>query len=864
MPDPRDIFRRFSVQAKKILTTGQQFAEGMGVGIGSEHLLLALAVTPQTVTFELLKEYAITGEQIRLVLSLNNLWSRTPGGLTDEGKSVLQIALRTAAQLKHNQIEPEHLLYAMVALRDSRAYQVIARVGVNPQHLREQLQGMLGNATDLRMVLDSDEVNQQLQDHDEVDVHEHLHEHDHDHDFNQGAKDPTLPTQPAQPGGKKAKLLELFTTDLTALARTNKLDAVIGRDNELLRTIQVLARRTKNNPVLLGEPGVGKTAIVEGLAQRIAAGNVPAILQGKKLLRLDLGLLVAGTMYRGQFEERLKRILEEITRDEQVILFIDELHTLVGAGSAEGSMDAANLIKPALARGQLRLVGATTLDDYRKSIEKDAALERRFQTILVNEPSPAETARILHGIKPAYEAYHRVEITDAAIEAAIALSQRYIHDRSLPDKAIDLIDEAAARTAIEKPDKLPGKIRKLTDKIALLAKQKERAIEREAFARAADLRLQETALHDKLKKAQIESTEQLLITKIDQTAIAVVVAQLTNIPLSHLIRQSTTALPHLADTLKQELIGQDQAVTAVANAIRRAEARIAAPGRPLGSFLFLGPTGVGKTELARLLARHVFGTNEAFVKLDMSEFMERHTVSRLVGAPAGYVGYEDGAKLTDTVRRRPYSLLLLDEIEKAHPDVQNLLLQILEDGYLTDAKGRRVSFSNTIIILTSNLGSQALTHSQALGFEARTKPEQEQAEDDYEQLAGRVMEHVREFFQPEFLNRLDGTIIFRPLTKQSVRAIVDLQLHELTGRLANEHYQLSVSRGARDRIAETGFDRDYGARPLRRLITDWIETPVADRILDGSLKPSDTIVVEASGDSVRVSTKRTAKSPHGN
>lgn len=852
MKDPRDIFQSFSAQAKKILTASQQVAESMDRGIGSEHLLIALAVTPQTIAHEVLKEYAISIEQIRLVLSLNNLWTRDEQGLSTEMKHVLKVALRLAAEFRHDQIEPEHLLLAITRLREARAYQVIARVGVDPEHIRRQLETMLATNSNLRMVIEPDlDALHDFQDHD--------HDHDHSHDepgFGQGSEHfhpmseqegVTSRTDPRTE--RKTKLLESYTTNLIARAKTGKLDPVIGREPELERLIHILARRTKNNPVLIGEPGVGKTAIVEGLANRIAEGNVPAILAGRRILQLDLALLVAGTMYRGQFEDRLKRLMEEVAKDTKVILFVDELHTVVGAGSAEGAMDASNILKPALARGELRLIGATTTEDYRRYIERDPALERRFQPIPVAEPSSEQTIEILQGIKSKYEAYHGVSIDDAALVAATELSMKYLHDRALPDKAIDLIDEAAAKKSLIEKREPENAIKALKTELAELTKKKEQAIGRESFTMAAKLRTAETALRDKLTAAKdaIKVTRPI-ITRED---IAHLVSTTSGIPLAHLIKSERGSLRDIEQRLAARVVGQSRATAAVAAAIKRAGSGISGSNRPLGSFLFLGPTGVGKTELARQLATQVFGTADAFIKLDMSEFMERHTVARLVGAPAGYVGYDDGGKLTDAVRRRPYSLILLDEIEKAHPDFQNLLLQILEDGTLTDAKGRTVSFAHTIIIMTSNLGSVEFSSVQALGFH-ETHHRTTEINERYEEITARVETTVKEYFAPEFINRLDGMIVFEPLTPASIAAIVDLQLTEFTTRLAAEGYQLQVTAAAKKQLATHGFDPEFGARPIRRLITQWIETPLADLIIDDKVVPGDRITVDSTKDGVRL------------
>lgn len=817
MPSPRDIFNKFSDSARRVLVASQKIAEDMNSGIGSQHLLLALAITPGTLAYDLLHAYNVKIDQIRLILSLSGLKNRLPQGLSPEMQRVLEGAALKASHWGHQTIDPEHLLYAMVSDPKSIGYEIILRLGVNPSHLKQELEEQLAEDPDKADILSAEEAGQEAVEETRVKTREHR-------------------TKVATPA------LDYFTVDLTKLAREGKLDPLIGRDKEIQRTIQILSRRTKNNPVLVGDPGVGKTAIVEGLAQRITAGNVPDLLQDKRIVSLDLALLVAGTSYRGQFEERIKKILQEVTQAGNLILFIDEVHTMVGAGSAEGSMDAGQILKPGLAKGQIRMIGATTLEEYRKHIEKDAALERRFQKVLVEEPSDEETLAILAGLRKRYEDHHHVTITDDAIEAAVTLSKRYIQDRYLPDKAIDLIDEAAAATHLlskEKNKSVESKQKDIADTVA----KKEAAIEAQDFEQAAQMRDREERLREELVLMQTKPAAKRTEHTINREQIAAVVSMWTGIPVTALVKDDRERLMHLEDLLKRKIIGQDEAIAAIAQAIRRNKSGIGNPNRPIGSFLFLGPTGVGKTELVKVLAREVYGRDDALIKVDMSEFMERHNVSRLVGAPPGYVGYEEAGKLTEFVRNRPYAVVLLDEIEKAHPDVFNILLQIMEDGYLTDAKGRRVSFRNAILVMTSNLGTEELTRA-SIGF--KSSASQKTAEHEFEQMKETVLASLKERFRPEIINRLDKIIVFRPLGKEQIIQIVDLQLTELESRLAEEGITLSVDKPVKELIAEKGFDPNFGARPIRRTIADLIEDPLSEQIIDGRFTKGDKVKVSLS------------------
>jgi ATP-dependent Clp protease ATP-binding subunit ClpC len=840
MNDPKDIFKKFSLSSRKVLISSQKIAANSGTAISSQHILLALALTPGTLAQAILHEHMISLDQIRLIISLEKeRLVKQKEGLTAEAQAVIEKSAILAHEYGHAQIDPEHLLLAIVSLSNSLGAEIIARIGVDPALIKKQINNLFRDIQDL----ETNSVRPPRLQGLSADFSENLPETRFDQD--------DLPMPPPGPATMPPdkNILDYYTVDLTAQAAAGKIDPLIGREKEIQRVIQILARRTKNNPVLVGEPGVGKTAIVEGLASRIIAGQVPDKLLGKKIIRLDLTLLVAGTMYRGQFEERIKKVMEELERLDNCILFIDELHTVVGAGSAEGSLDAANILKPALAKGKLRLIGATTQEEYRKVIEKDAALERRLGKVIVEEPTIAETIQILKGLRPKYEEFHQVKISDEAISAAANLSSRYLADRFLPDKAIDLMDEAAAAKVLTRSRNRHSKLANLETQQKLIAAQKEIEVKNQNYQKAAELRDLELRLAEEieyLKKQQPSKTRLKVITSED---IARVVSLWTGIPVESLARQEQLKFLHLAKTLKKSIIGQDEAIRQISQAIRRAKTGIADPNRPIGSFVFMGPTGVGKTELARVLAAELFGSREAIIKIDMSEFMERHHVSRLVGAPPGYVGYEDAGRLTEAVRRRPYSIVLFDEIEKAHPEVFNILLQILEDGELTDAKGRKVNFRNTIIILTSNIGMVELNQQARIGFQAKGQAKKK-AENDYKLMKEELIRKLKAEFRPELVNRLDKIIVFRPLDKNDLRKIIDLNLENLRDRLAHQNYTLQFSPKIKEIILKKGYEPAFGARPLRRAIADLIEDPLSEEILAGKIKKGDTVIIEPRHDQV--------------
>ena len=800
---------KFTPRAEEALRLSQEAAEEMGHGyVGSEHLLLGLLREEEGIAHRVLSEYGVTDEMVCDVLQ-RSVGKGTSGvapsqGLTPRAKSVVELAVSESARMGSSYIGTEHLLMGILREGGNMALRILRAMGVDPKKMYSSIVQKLNDTP---------------------------------HTVASGAAD-----RGGRESDKKNKTLAEFTRDLTEAARSGKLDPVIGREKEIQRVIQILSRRTKNNPVLIGEPGVGKTAIAEGLAERIASGDVPEELLDKKLLSLDLSGMVAGTKYRGEFEERIKNTLAEVKKAGNVILFIDELHTIVGAGSAEGAVDAANIIKPALGRGEIRVIGATTLNEYRKYIEKDAALERRFQPVTVGEPTPEATLEILKGLRDKYEAHHKLTITDEALEAAVQLSKRYIGDRFLPDKAIDLMDEAASQVRMTAEASSPD-LKALEEKIAALHREKSEAVTAQDFEKAAQLRDIEKNYQEQVEIERDNWRKQMAQNRGSVTAddVAKVVAGWTGIPVTRLTEDESMRLLKLEEKLHQRVVGQDEAVNAVAKAIRRSRVGLKDPKRPIGSFLFLGPTGVGKTELCKTLAEAMFGDENAMVRIDMSEYMERHTVSRLIGSPPGYVGHEEGGQLTEKVRRKPYSVVLFDEIEKAHEDVWNILLQILEDGIVTDSQGRKVDFKNTIIVMTSNVGAKNITADAArLGFDGGEKDGKESEELRFDRIRDAVMADLKRTFRPEFLNRIDEIIVFRQLTEDNIRQIARRMLDITGARMAQQGITLEADDDAVAELARDGFDPQYGARPLRRAIQSMVEDAVAEQMLEGNLKSGDT------------------------
>lgn len=794
------MFGRFTERAQKVLALAQDEANRLGHNnIGTEHVLLGLVREGEGIAAKALYALGLGAEKIQEevenLIGRGQDTSQSPH-YTPRAKKVIELSMDEARKLGHSYVGTEHILLGLIREGEGVAARVLNNLGVSLNKARQQVLQLLG----------SNESGS------------------HQGGSAASANTPTL---------------DSLARDLTAIAREGSLDPVIGRSKEIQRVIEVLSRRTKNNPVLIGEPGVGKTAIAEGLAQQIVHNEVPEILRDKRVMTLDMGTVVAGTKYRGEFEDRLKKVMDEIRQAGNIILFIDELHTLIGAGGAEGAIDASNILKPSLARGELQCIGATTLDEYRKYIEKDAALERRFQPITVDEPTAEESVQILKGLRDRYEAHHRVSITDEAIDAAVKLSDRYISDRFLPDKAIDLIDEAGSKVRLRSYT-TPPNLKELEVKLEEVRKEKDAAVQSQEFEKAASLRDSEQRLREQLEETkktwkEKQGKENSEVTVED---IASVVSSWTGIPVSKLAQTETQKLLNLEEILHSRVIGQEEAVNAISKAVRRARAGLKDPKRPIGSFIFLGPTGVGKTELARALAEAMFGDEDAMIRVDMSEYMEKHSTSRLVGSPPGYVGYEEGGQLTEKVRRKPYSVVLLDEIEKAHPDVFNILLQVLEDGRLTDSKGRTVDFRNTVLIMTSNVGAESLKKNKYVGFNLQD------GEQDYKDMKGKVMEELKKAFRPEFLNRIDEIIVFHALEKKHLRNIVNLMSDALIKRLNEQEIKLELTEAAIDKIAVEGYDPEYGARPLRRAIQKHIEDRLSEELLKGAVLTGQSVTID--------------------
>ena len=802
-----DRFDKFTDRARKVLTLAQDEAQRFNHNyIGTEHLLLGLVREGEGVAARVLENMNVELAKVRTAVEFIIGRGDRPVvgevGLTPRAKRVIELAIDEARRLGHNYIGTEHLLLGLVREGEGIAAGVLESLGVNLDKVRHEVIRVLSQSS---------------------------------------SSGPAQETKRAS----KTPTVDQLGINLTELARSGKMDPVIGREKEIERVIQILSRRMKNNPALIGEPGVGKTAIAEGLAHRIVNGDVPETLLNKRVLTLDIGSLVAGTKYRGEFEERLKKIIEELRNTNDAILFIDELHTLVGAGAAEGAIDAANILKPPLSRGELQCIGATTLDEYRKYIERDAALERRFQPVMVEEPTVEQSIEILMGIRERYEQHHKVAITDAAVKAAVDLSTRYITDRHLPDKAIDLIDEAGSRVRLRHAS-APPELREAQKELDRVTKEKDAAINNQEYEEAARLREAEATSRENVEKLRADWQSQVSSDQptVDEEEIAQVVAMWTGIPVTRIAAEESARLLQMEEVLHGRVIGQQEAIEVVAKAVRRARAGLKDPKRPIGSFIFLGPTGVGKTELAKALAEFMFGSEDALIKIDMSEFMERHNVSRLVGAPPGYVGFDEGGQLTEAVRRKNYCVILLDEVEKAHPEVFNILLQILEDGHLSDAKGRRVDFRNAIIIMTSNLGAKQLQTNATLGFRAMGDTDMARAETSYEIMKEKVAAELKNNFRPEFLNRIDATVVFRSLTVEEITKIVDLMLNRVRDQLRAQEMSLEVTQAAKEHIIKLGYDVAYGARPLRRVIQNMIEDVLAEHLLIGKYEPGTTIVVD--------------------
>jgi len=849
-------FDKFTKEAKQALIVAQEVSKDMkSEYTGTEHILMGILSQTNSLGAAVLMNFGVSLENVNLVLKTvgrakkvtHGAGVKGPGGISLSGfsKKAIEDAVKFASEFGHMFVGTEHLLFSLVSQENTAATVILENMKINPEDVKNELltafetikggsgamgmQGASGNPLEMLLGgLQNVMVGQQKE----------------------------APYKKKK-GGSKTPALDYFTTDLTDQCRKGELDPIIGRDMEIERAISILQRKTKNNPVIIGEPGVGKTAIVEGLAQAIVTENVPTNMLDKRLLSLQMSSVVAGTKYRGEFEERFKQIVDEAMSVNNVILFIDELHTVVGAGSAEGSLDAANILKPALSRGKLQMIGATTTNEYRKNVEKDAALERRFQPIQVDEPSEVDCVAILKCIRPSFEEHHNLVITDEAIEAAVSLSKRYVNDRFLPDKAIDLIDEASSLKGMKtKSD--TSEIKKLSKKLEKVIKEKEECVSRQDYEKAAELRSEEIKLIKGMEAVRQVKVPKELRGKIETDDIAHVIGKMTGIPATKLVKTDTDRLMKLEEFLHKRIVGQEGAIKAVATSIRRSRTGVSNPNRPIGSFIFLGPTGVGKTELVKALASEVYNDENALIKIDMSEFMERHNTSRLVGATAGYVGYEEGGQLTEAVRRKPYSVVLFDEIEKAHNEVFNLLLQILEDGVLTDSKGRKVDFKNTIIVMTSNIGADQLTERAApIGFSLEAD-ELEKAEEAYDQKRTQVLEELKKHFRPEFLNRVDKVVVFDPLTHANIKDIVSMQIEDLQKRLKDKNITIKLTSTGLDNLAKLSYDPEYGARPVRRQIQDRVEDPLAQGILEGKFPEGCTVKVTKDGDNIKLAVEKSS------
>ncbi|HZK57614.1 MAG TPA: ATP-dependent Clp protease ATP-binding subunit [Clostridia bacterium] len=808
------MFGRFTERAQRVISFAQQMAQQLGHNyVGTEHLLLGIIKEEESIAAKALKNLGVEIEQVQQIIIQSIGTGNKPTellGYTPRTKKVFELSIGEARNLNHNYVGTEHLLLGIIKAGDGIATKILAELGVNLQNVRAEVLKLLSSG---------------------------------------GASGNQKGSLAGR--GKNTPTLDQFGRDLNELAREGKIDPVIGRIKEINRIIQILSRRTKNNPCLVGESGVGKTAVAEGLAQKIVEGNVPEILKDKRIVALDLASMVAGTKYRGEFEDRFKKVMEELRTATDVILFIDEIHTIIGAGAAEGAIDAANMLKPALARGEMQVVGATTFDEYRKHIEKDAALERRFQPITVDEPSVDDTIKILEGLRDRYEAHHGVKITDEALKVAAELSARYITDRFLPDKAIDLMDEAASKVKIFTVT-TPPDLKDLEEKLEQLSKEKEEAVSIQDFERAAEIRNEEKETQEQLEERKTSWRDKDREAIVTDEEIANVISDWTGVPVNKLREEESERLLNMEKIIHGRVIGQQEAVKSVARAIRRARVGLKDPKRPVGSFIFLGPTGVGKTELSKALAEAMFGDEDSMIRIDMSEYMEKHTVSRLVGSPPGYVGFDEGGQLTESVRKKPYSVILFDEIEKAHPDIFNILLQILDDGRLTDAQGRTVDFKNAVIIMTSNVGMQTIRKQNILGFAV---DEGDQARSEYEKMKENVMEELRRTFRPEFLNRIDDIIVFHSLDREHISKIVDLMLKDLRERLEDLDITLEISEPAKVFIADEGFDSEFGARPLKRAIQKMVEDQISEELLRGTIKAGSGVLVDLSDNKLVIKPK---------